>query len=150
MQLKTCKRCGRNGFTLAEIVICFAIMGLVIGGMITAYTHSALFAERAGYELAAQAQAVQIMERVRSAPWDTQSYPPKDATTNFPSVTTSILELPVIGSNVVYCTNYTSVSTLINDPSLNVQVKMIQVTTMWPWNGRTLSNTIVTYRAPDQ
>lgn len=150
MRFKTFKRSAESGFTVAEMVVCFAIVGLVIGGMITAYTNSAIYTERAGYQLAAQAQAVQIMERVRAAIWDTQSFPPRDATTNLPSVTTNILELPVIGTNVIYCTNFSKVSTVTTDPSLNVQVKMIQVTTMWPWNGKTMSNTIVTYRAPDQ
>jgi type II secretory pathway pseudopilin PulG len=140
---------GREAFTLVEMVVCFAIMGLVIGGTINAYVNSGLFAERAGYELAAQAQAVQVMERARAASWDTQVIPAVDYTTNLPAVTTSFLELPISGTNVVVCTNYFSVVNITNDTSLGVVIKMFQVTTIWPWRGVTMTNTIVTYRAPD-
>ena len=149
MQTKLCGHSGRRAFTIVEIVVCFAIMALVIGGMISAYTNAAFFTERAGYQLAAQAQAVQIVERARAALWDTQAVPNVDYTTNLPSVTTSFLELPIAGTNVVACTNYFRVTNITNNASLGVVIKMLQVTTIWSWNGRAMSNTIVTYRAPD-
>lgn len=149
MQLKFRSGLKCDAFTIVEMVVCFAIMSLVIGGMITAYNHSALFTERAGYELAAEAQAVQVMERARAAIWDTQLIPNVDNTTNLPAVTTSILELPIAGTNAIYCTNYFSVQSVTNDASLGVVIKMFQVTTIWPWNNTTMTNKIVTYRAPD-
>ena len=149
MQLKLRQGLMCGAFTIVEMVVCFAIMTLVIGGMITSYNHAALFTERAGYELAAEAQAVQVMERARAARWDTQAIPNVDFTTNFPAVTTSILELPIAGTNAIYCTNYFSVKNITNDANLGVVIKMFQVTTIWPWNGTTMTNTMVTYRAPD-
>lgn len=149
MQIKFRPSLGREAFTLVEMMVCFAIMGLVIGGTITAYVNAGLFAERAGYELAAQAQAVQMMERARAASWDTQLIPAVDYTTNLPAVTTSFLELPISGTNIVACTNFFSVVNITNDTSLGVVIKMFQVTTIWPWRGKTMTNTIVTYRAPD-
>lgn len=149
MQITLHKRRGKDAFTLAEMVVCFAIVTLVIGGMITAYTNAALFAERAGYQLAAEGQAVQVMERARAALWDTQVSPWVDWTTNIPGTNVSILELPITGTNAIYCTNYFSVSTLTINTNLGVVIKMFQVTSIWPWNGTTMSNTIVSYRAPD-
>ena len=150
MQITSYKSSVRAAFTIAEVLVCFAIMGLVIGGILTAYTNTAKFTERAGYNLAAQAQAVQVMERVRAAVWDTQVTPNVDYTTNLPAVTTNIMELPIAGTNVVWATNTLSVTTLIVNTNLGVVLKIIQVTTTWPWNGAVQSNTIVTYRAPDQ
>ena len=131
------------------MVVCFAIVTLVIGGILTAYTKSSLFAERAGYALAAQGQTVQMIERARAALWDTQVTPNIDNTTNLPAVTTCILDLPISGTNAVYCTNSYSCTTLTVSANPPCYVKMICVTTTWPWNGVTMSNTMVAYRAPD-
>jgi len=149
MQIRISNRSGRAAFTIAEMVVCFAIMGLVIGGILTAYTNSAKFTERAGYNLAAQAQAIQVLERVRAALWDTQTVPITDWTSNLPTCTTNVLDLPVSGNNVIWATNYLSISNIVVNAGLNVQIKMISVTTMWPWNGGVQSNTVVAYRAPD-
>ena len=149
MQTKLRKRSATQAFTLVEILLCFAVMALVIGGMLTAYAHAGLSAERAGYELAAEAQAVQTIERVRAAKWDTQSSPAVDYTTNVPTTTINVLEIPVAGTNVIYCTNSLTVSNVTNNAALGVVIKMIQVNTTWPWNGRVMTNSIVTYRAPD-
>jgi len=149
MQTQLNKSSGQAGFTLAEMVICFAIVGLTIGGILTAYTNSSVFAERSGYALAAQAQTVQILERARCATWDTQLIPQVDNTTNLPATTTAIMELPIAGTNVVWCTNNYSVSTLTVSANPPCYVKMISVTTTWPWNGVTMTNVMVAYRAPD-
>ena len=132
------------------MVICFAIVGLTIGGILTAYTNSALFATRAGYQLAAQAQAIQVLERVRAATWDTQSLPPIDKTTTLPGVTYALMELPIAGTNVVIATNTLTVTTITVTNNPPVSIKMIQVFTTWPWNNTVQSNVIVAYRAPDQ
>jgi type II secretory pathway pseudopilin PulG len=149
MQTQLNKSSGQAGFTLAEMVVCFAIVGLVIGGILTAYTNSSNFAERAGYALAAQAQTVQVLERSRAATWDTQLTPIVDQTTNLPATSTAILDLPITGTNAVWCTNYYSVSTITVSANPPCYVKMITVTTVWPWNGVSMTNTMVAYRAPD-
>jgi prepilin-type N-terminal cleavage/methylation domain-containing protein len=150
MQMKFNKSSGNAGFTLPEMLVCFAIVGLTMGGILTAYTNSALFTTRAGYSLAAQAQAIQVLERVRAATWDTQSVPVVDNTVNFPAQTVSVLELPISGTNVIYATNHLSVTTVIVSANPLTTVKMIQVDTTWPWNGQVSSNSIVAYRSPDQ
>ena len=149
MRTQLNKSSGHAGFTIAEMVVCFAIVGLVIGGIITAYSNSSQFAERSGYALAAQAQTVQVLERARAATWDTQLVPIVDQTTNLPATTTSILDLPISGTNVVWCTNNYSVSTITVSTNPPCYVKMISVTTTWPWNGLIMTNIMVAYRAPD-
>ena len=149
MQIKLNKAFRQAGFTIAEMVVCFAIVGLVIAGIITAYSNSSHFAERAGYALAAQAQTVQVLERSRAALWDTQTIPITDYTTNLPAVTYSILDLPISGTNVVYCTNTYSIATLTVTNNPPTYIKMITVITTWPWNGVIMSNVMVAYRAPD-
>ena len=150
MQLQIKKSSGRAAFTLAEMLICFAIVGLTMGGVITAYTNSALFSARSGYQLAAQAQAVQVLERARAAMWDTQAVPVVDQTTNIPGTNVAIMELPITGTNVVYATNILTVSTITVSVNPPITCKMIQVNTTWPWNGMIFSNVIVAYRAPDE
>jgi Tfp pilus assembly protein PilE len=150
MQIQLKKVPREAAFTMAEMVICFAIVAFTIGGVITAYTNSASFSARAGYALAAQAQAVQVLERVRAAEWDTQSTPINDQTTNLPGTYISLMELPIQGTNVTYATNMLSVSTIIVSSNPPVSIKMVEVDTTWPWNGTVFSNTILAYRAPDQ
>src|ERR1039458_7246431 len=62
----------RNGaaFTLAEVVIAIAIMGMVFSGTIYGYVQATKRAQWSGYSLAAQALAIQQIEQVRSAQWD--------------------------------------------------------------------------------
>lgn len=64
---------------------------------------------------------------------------------NFPT-DFSVLDVPMTGSNVVYATNYTTITTISTAPPL----RMINVETVWRFiNGRSYTNSIVTYRAPD-
>jgi prepilin-type N-terminal cleavage/methylation domain-containing protein len=145
------KACRQAGFTLMEVVISMLIMGLAFGGILVAYMQSANRAEWAGYSLAAQAQAVQMMEQFRAASWDTLAIPQVDQTTNIAAVTAYTLDIPISGTNAIWMTNYTSISTLTlatNNPP--TQVKMIRVDAVWPWKGRFFTNTLITYRAPDQ
>src|SRR5215831_12000479 len=52
-------RRGVRAFTLAEVVMCIAIVALMFGGIIAAYIQGAYRAEWAGYNLAAQSLAMQ-------------------------------------------------------------------------------------------
>jgi type II secretory pathway pseudopilin PulG len=150
MQTQLKKSTRQGAFTIAELVVCFAIVALTIGGVITAYVNASNFSARAGFALAAQAQAVQVLERVRAAEWDTQSIPPLDQTTNLPTTNIALMELPITGTNVTYATNVLSVSSIAVSANPPVSIKMITVNTTWPWNGKVFSNTVVSYRAPDQ
>lgn len=143
---------GVKGFTIAEVVVSLAIAAVALGGMIYGYILSGKRSEWSGYSLAAQALAVQRVEQIRAAKWDTQAYPAVDQLnyTNFPTVTTGVMDLPVSGTNLVTVTNYTTISTVQISASPLITVKMIRVDTVWPFNGERFSNTVVTYRAPDQ
>ncbi|MBI3878357.1 MAG: hypothetical protein HY300_20735 [Verrucomicrobia bacterium] len=111
------------------------------------YTQSAERAEWTGQSLAAQALAVQRAEQTRAAKWDTEAGVDRLQSTNFPTQIT-ILDLPVSGTNVVYATNFTTISNVSVIPPL---LKMIRVDCVWMFmrRARVFTNTVVTYRAPD-
>jgi len=143
-----------QAFTLAEVVIALAIAALVFAGLILAYVQSTRRAEWTGYSLAAQALAVQELEAARSAKWDVQSVPPVDELTNLPSMTWSVLDLPISGNNVTYATNYISVKTISLSTTPPESVRMVKVDTVWPFaKGRAttyFTNTVANYFAPDR
>ena len=105
-------------------------------------------AEWSAYSLAAQSLASQSLEQSRAAKWDPKGYPATDqlVSSNFP-LKVQILDIPMTGSNIVYATNITSISTV----SVNPPLKMISVECIWRFLERGLfTNTVVSYRAPDQ
>ena len=99
------------------------------------------------HSVAAQSLAMQRIEQARSAKWDRSAFPPVDqlAGSNFP-VSANALDLPVAGTNISFATNFT----LIADVSSNPPLRSIQVDCAWRFRGRLFTNTVVTYRAPDQ
>ena len=136
------------GFTLAEVVIASALAAMSMAGIIYGYIQSAKFAEFTSYSLAAQSMAMQRVEQCRASKWDPLGYPPVDelVVSNF-AAQVNILDLPISGSNIVYATNFTVITTLATNPPL----KMIRVDCVWPFLGRGLfTNSTLTYRAPDQ
>lgn len=138
----------RNGFTLAEVIIAICISAISLGGVICAYLMSADQAEWSGYSLAAHSLALQQSEQARACKWDPLAQPPVDqlVTSNFPP-RVEIMDLPASGTNLVYATNLTSISVATATPAL----KMIRVDCVWAYRNRALfTNTVVTYRAPDQ
>jgi hypothetical protein len=123
-------------------------MGLVFSGTLLAYTRAAERAEWAGYSLAAECLGVRQLERFHSVLWDTQVLPIVDDTTNVPMTVVAPLDLPISGTNAVWATNFSTVSQItVAGPSY---IKMIKVDTVWPWKNRLFTNTLITYRAPDQ
>lgn len=146
------RACGIKGFTLAEVIVSIAVASIAAGGMVYGYILSARRSEWSGYSLAAQALAVQRVEQIRAAKWDTQASPAVDQLnyTNFPAISTGILDLPVSGTNLVTVTNYTTLSTVQVSSTPVITVKFIRVDTVWGFYGQRYSNTVVTYRAPDQ
>ena len=99
--------------------------------------------------LAAQSLATQRLEQTRAAKWDPRASPAVDEVvlTNFPTVPTNILDMPVSGTNVAYATNFTMIT---NVSSGGYPLKMIRVDCVWSFRQRMFSNTVATYRAPDQ
>ncbi len=133
-------------FTLPELVISAAIAAISIGGVIYGYVMSAQTAEWSAHNLAANSLAMQRLEQARAAKWDRQSTPPVDELTNFPIVV-EVLDIPISGTNFVYATNVTTITMVSTNPPL----KMIRVDCSVRYNsGHVFTNTMITYRAPDQ
>ncbi len=156
MQIKPAKSSYNAGFSLMEAVVSLMVMGVMFGTVLLAYTQSSTRAQWSGMSLAAQAMAMRQLEQFRAAKWDTQSIPQVDETTNIPSPVISILDLPIAGTNAIWATNTSTVTTLQISTTPIAYVKMITVTTVWPFNSGSsttntlFTNTVVAYRAPDQ
>jgi type II secretory pathway pseudopilin PulG len=140
---------GVAAFTLAEVVVCLAIVALVFGGIITGYMQGAYRAEWAGYNLAAQAQAIQQIEQAKTAVWDNAH----NEFTNILQQTWGTLDLPINGTNRVYITNYVQVTTNQISSSPLIYIYMVKVDTVWPYLRKGLkvyyTNTVADYFAPD-
>lgn len=137
-----------SAFTLIEVVVAISICALTLGGIIAAYLMSASQAEWSGYSLAANALALQKSEQARASKWDPLASPPIDqlVQSNFP-IRVELLDRSIPGMNAVYATNFTTISWITTTPPL----KLIQVDCIWSYRvGKLFTNTIVTYRAPDQ
>jgi Tfp pilus assembly protein PilV len=140
-----------RGVTLVEVLVAFLVSGLALTGMISGYILANTSAEKFALSLAANAQASQLMEQMRSATWDISSYPVIDqlTVTNF-SNEVVVLESSGIGTNafnIVYATNIPQISTISVTPPL----RRIRVDCVWNYRGYELmTNTIETCRAPDQ
>ena len=145
------RRCGlsQKAFTLAEVVIAMAITVMSLAGVIMGYILAIRQAEWSAYSLAAQSLATQRLEQTRAAKWDPRASPPVDevVANNFPTVPTNVLDMPVSGTNMAYATNFTTISDVTNS---GYPLKLIRVDCVWSFRERVFSNTIATYRAPDQ
>jgi type II secretory pathway pseudopilin PulG len=142
-------RPGNRAFTILEVVLAVAITALVFGGIVTSYVNTSRRAEWSGYSLAAQALAMQQLEQARSAKWDVLSTPVVDELTNIAPVSSAILDLPISGTNVVWATNYATVSTVAISTTPLVTVHMVQVSTVWPFRVKLYTNRVSDYYAPD-
>jgi prepilin-type N-terminal cleavage/methylation domain-containing protein len=139
---------GCQGMTLAEVVMSIAIAAIAITGSVNGYIMAVNQAECSAYSLAAQSLANQRMEQVRAAKWDTLATPPVDmiVSNNFLK-TWEILDVPISGTNIVYATNYTTITQVSTNPSY----KLIKVDCVWRFmNHGIFSNTVISYRAADQ
>ncbi len=138
-----------SGFTLAEVVISAGLGAMVVGSSIYGYVMSTKRAEWAGYSLAAQSLALQGLEQARACKWDPTGTPLVDelVATNFPTQTTNILDIPFSGTNIVYATNFWTITTISTNPML----KMVKVDCVWRFmNKRNFTNSVVSYRTSDQ
>lgn len=137
-----------GGFTLVETMVSIVILGLVFGGTLLTYTRAQQRAQWSGYSLAAQMLCTKSLEQFHAALWDTQTVPTNNNTTNIPLTSTAILDIPLVGTNVVWATNTATITPFAGPgPSY---YEMMVVNTTWRWNGRVYTNTLVDYRSPDQ
>lgn len=136
------------GTTLTEVVISMAVTALAIGGMVSGYLFSVERAEWSARSGAAQRLAAQRIEQVRAAKWDSLASPVVDdvVSSNFP-VQVAPLGVPSTLETGLFATNTTTITVVSEDPPL----KMVRVDCWWPFLSRGLfTNTLVTYRSPDQ
>jgi type II secretory pathway pseudopilin PulG len=171
-----CKQAGRHAkvaaFTLAEVLIAVTILALAMGGILYGYVQANRFAEWSSMSLAAQSLAQQGMEQARCAQWNSQQYPVPVApglgdelyvtntlgatwSTNL-SGTNYAMDVPSTGAPF-FATNIITITTVSNTPPL----RMIRSDCVWSFplyntmvGTNTVyeffTNTVVTYRAPDQ
>lgn len=149
--MRTCQpaRGGKGGhaFTLIEIAVALAVAALVMGGMFKGYTMASRRAQFSSFQLAANAMAIQQMESIVAATWVISG----TSVTNIfsPSLTNiqvNALCVPSSGTNLVYGTNYATVTQLSTYPPY-VQVK---VSCVWNFMGMGLfTNTVAVLRSPD-
>lgn len=139
---------GRSAaFTLIEVAVAAAIGALVMAGMFKGYTMASRRAQFSSYSLAATATAMKQMERMVAATWVISG----TASTNLfnPALTTvqtNALCLPSSGTNLVYATNFATVTQI----STNPPYAMVQVRCVWNFMGLgVFTNTVAVLRAPD-
>lgn len=136
----------RKGMTLIEVLIALAIAGLGVGAIISGYMFTVTSAERNALSLAANARAMQRVEEIRAAQWDTSLSIDQLSITNFSD---ELVTLDTSGTSgvVTYATNHV----LISDISTFPPLRRIRVDCTWKfYDGRVMTNTIETCRAPDR
>lgn len=138
-----------SGFTLMEVLVSLLVVAIMLAGLVSLYTQSAIRAERSAFNLAGQMMALQGLEQARAAKWDQRATPVVDelVSTNFPK-NVQVLDLGTVGGGVIMATNRISIQTLSTNPPL----KAIRVECTWafPLHGKIYTNTAFTYRASDQ
>ncbi|HEX5397599.1 MAG TPA: type II secretion system protein [Verrucomicrobiae bacterium] len=152
------------GFTLVEVLVSFAVLTLVISGLVYGYVLANRMAEWSSMSLAAQSSASQGAERARAANWRPRDYPPATGPGTMDELPPSVNGGPVF-TNVDYfdiptkgdpssgdfdswVTNIVWVTTVSANPPL----RLIRSDAIWrfPPTGQAYTNTITLLRAPDQ
>jgi hypothetical protein len=145
------------GFTTIEVLIAFAILTLVVAGVINGYVQANRMATWNSWSLAAQSVATQGLERERAAQWnefDTEDQMPCNITNGIslpwaaPYLDTNCtLDVPSTGG-LIYVTNKIYVSQYSTAP----QLRLIRSDCIWnfPMTGQLCTNTAISLRAPDQ
>lgn len=129
--------------TLVALGIAIVVAAAVVGGATTSLRSS----EYTTFAVAAHASAVQRLEQARGMKWDAVTYPIVDelVASNFPPQAV-MLDVPGSGTNVLWGTNFTTISTISTNPWL----KLIRVDCVYrPDPGRLATNSIVSYRAAE-
>jgi type II secretory pathway pseudopilin PulG len=134
-------------FTLIEVVVATAIAVMVMAGMFQGYSLASRRAQFSSFSLAANGMAMQQMESIVAATWVVSG---TSVTNIFSSTLTNTqvnaLCVPSSGTNLVYGTNYATVTQL----STNPPYLMIQVSCVWNFMGMGIfTNTVAVLRGPD-
>ena len=79
--------------------------------------------------------------------------PVVDEITNVAKISSAKLDLPISGTNVVWATNYVTISTIMVCSNPPASVHFVRVDTVWPFYRGTNkvynTNTVADYLAPD-
>ncbi|HEY5234128.1 MAG TPA: hypothetical protein VIK35_11400 [Verrucomicrobiae bacterium] len=158
--------------TLAEVLVSVVVLALVVGGVLDGYVQANRIAEWSSMSLAAQSLAQQGMEQARAAEWNSEQFPtptnsgPGDElfvsnyvgaawSTNY-SGADYAMDVPATGLPY-YATNRLTITTVQKTPPL----RMIRSDCVWSFSKynvlagtnttyKYFTNTVVSYRAPDQ
>jgi type II secretory pathway pseudopilin PulG len=145
-----------TAFTLLDVLLSFLVVGLVMGGVAYGYVQADRMAEFSSLSMAAQSYALQGIEQLRAAKWDTQlnvtntgyGMPDETGPTNF-MVQVDTLDVPVSGVPV-YGTNFVTVQTLSQSPNYALRQYTCSCVWQFPPTGQYFTNTVITLRAPDE
>lgn len=137
------------------------ITGVVFGGILAGYIQAGRRAEWSGYSLAAQAYGIQQLEQARSAKWDVSSATLVNEITNLNLINWSKsggvwsgyswtnIDIPYSGNNFIRATNYVSISEVTVWPTPQLKVQAVRVQTVWRYQNKNHTNTLMNYYAPD-
>ena len=145
----TSRRSRQQGFTLIEQLFALLLAGITVSAVVSGFWQSIQQSEWSAHSLAAQSLAQQALEQARAAKWDPHASPSVDQLqqTNFPVRADEVLDVPSGRGQNLLATTRTTIRTISEHPPL----RMIEVETTWQFgNRRRYTNTIATYRAPDQ
>ena len=156
----------RLGFTLPEVMMSIIILALVISGVCYGYALVNRIAVWDSMSQAAQAFAIRGMEAGRAAKWNPwvistntgpdpggsqDELPPE--TNGSPSlIQTNILDIPIKGNPLTDYTYWATNNVYVTTYSQTPPIRQIWSDTIWifPFTGKRYTNTIITYRGPDQ
>jgi prepilin-type N-terminal cleavage/methylation domain-containing protein len=152
------KRSG-DAFSLVEVLVALLIFGMVSAGILWGYVQANRLAEWSSMSLGAQSYALQGIEQARAAKWDTASYrqvmddflpvPASTGTTNYTQLDTN--DVPQSGAPLLL-TNVITISNVYSSTNGGLNLRQIRSDVYWkfPLTGRLYTNTVITFRAPDQ
>ena len=132
--------------TLAEVLMALVITGITVAGIVNGYMYCMAATTKEGLYMAANGAALERMEQLRAARWDTSTYPPVDqlAATNFPNM---VVTLDKTEANPIQGTIKTTITQISDTPPL----RKIRVDCVWLFRGNeVVTNTIESCRAPNQ
>jgi hypothetical protein len=160
--LLRCKQVGgvekSAAFTLVEVLIATVLVTLFVGCILNGYVQSNRMAEWSSLSLAAQSLAAQGMEQARCAQWNSQAFPyasgpgtgdelpPTNYSLSGPDYA---LDVPATGAPF-YATNYITVTNLTVASGAPLRIIRSDCVWIFPPTGKIFTNSMVTYRAPDQ
>jgi prepilin-type N-terminal cleavage/methylation domain-containing protein len=152
-----------GAFTLVEIVIALAILGMVMSGLIYGYVLANRMAEYSSMSLAAQSYASQGAEQARAADWRPRDYPVSSGPGTMDELTNGtiftnidFMDIPTKGNPAstnfqFWVTNIVSIANLTANPPL----REIRSYAVWSFPGGSAgyipyTNWVILDRAGDQ